>query len=82
MLPLKSKPVVRCSQNTNVEGIDELVDPMRKKTVYNRWIVCNTSIPAGTAVLVIWAKSVLPVQATGCQQRCRCEEDRGLSQST
>ena len=30
VLPLKSKPVVCCSQNTNVEGIDELVDPVSK----------------------------------------------------
>ena len=53
VLPLKLKPIVRCSYNTNIEGIDELVDPVSKKPVRDRWIVCNGSIPAGTAVVVI-----------------------------
>ena len=66
VLPLKSKPVVLWSQNNNVEGIDELVDPMSKKPVRNRRFVCNGSISAGTAVLVIWANQF-------CQFRPRDE---------
>ena len=66
-LPLKSKPVVRCSQNTS---IDKLVAPMSKKTSprsldclqwqHSCWNCCARHL----------GKSVLPVQATGCQQHC------------
>ena len=80
VLPLKSKPVVRCSQNTNVEGIDKLVDPMSKKSVRNRWIACNCSIPAGTAVLVVWANQFCQFRPLGVSSAV-CEEDRGQSQS-
>ena len=80
VLPLKSKPVVGCSQNTNVEGIDELVDPVSKKPVCDRWIVCNGSIPAETAVLVIWENQFCQFRPLGVSSAV-CEEDRGQSQS-
>ena len=81
VLPLKSKPVVHCSQNTNVEGIDDLVDPVsKKKTVHDHWIVGNGSVPAGTAVLVIWANQFCQFRPLGVSSAV-CEEDRGQSQS-
>ena len=80
VLPLKLKPVVHCSQNTNVEGIDELVDPVSKKPVRDCWIVCNGSIPAGTAVLVIWENQFCQFRPLGVSSAV-CEEDCGQSQS-
>ena len=80
VLPLKLKTVVRYFQNTNVDGIDELVDPVSIKPVRDRWIVCNGSIPAGTAVLVIWANQFCQFRPLGVSSAV-CEEDRGQSQS-
>ena len=81
VLPLKSKPVVCYSQNTNVEeGIDVLVDSVSKKPVRDCWIVCNGSIPAGTAVLVIWANQFCQFRLLGVSSAV-CEEDHGQSQS-
>ena len=37
VLPLKSEPVVCCSQDANVEYIDELAGPVIKKPISDSW---------------------------------------------
>ena len=55
MLPLKPEPEVGGTKNTNIEGIDELLDAMMEEPVRDGGVLLQGLAAAGAGVGVIWA---------------------------
>ena len=76
VLPLKAHPVVCDTKNTNIEGIDELLNAVMEEPVCNRWVLNHCSAAAGTGIRIIGAdetRQLWPLEIS-CTV---CEEDSG-----
>ena len=63
VLPLKVHPVVCDTKNTNIEGIDELLNVVMEEPICNGWVLNHCSAAAGTGIRIIGAVRQHPQDA-------------------
>ena len=76
MLPLKPQPVVRRSEDSNIEDLDKLHYPVVEEPVSKCWVLNDCLGSGSPGVRVVWADELSqfwPLEVCGTV----CEEDGG-----